>query len=358
MKQLIIAGLLATLSLQAAAQAVEGVEYTLPKTALHFTVTVEKSQYTPGEYADYTLRYLKKNVSDHPCVSYRLLGIKMTPKAVADTSKHYTLMTDKKHSISNVELTDDGRLLAINTPKGSSSSAPEADLPLGTTTVSGPHPTPLNPRDYMTEDILQAGSKSKMAELTAQEIYDIRDSRNQLSRGEADNLPKDGAQLNIMMTHLDTQEQALLQLFEGTTVKDTLVTGFDYMPEKAGKDVLFRFSKWMGVVDKDDLGGSPYYISITDLHSINAEPTGAAADETAKKKEDKNDIGLHVNQPDKVRIALTHDGQQVDSYEVVLPQFGKTMSLSGELFGKKLSTRLVLSPVNGSIIKMEQIGLE
>ncbi len=52
--------------------------------------------------------------------------------------------------------------------------------------------------DFMNADILSAGSKAKMAELIAQDIYDIRESRNQLSRGEADFMPKDGEQLKII----------------------------------------------------------------------------------------------------------------------------------------------------------------
>lgn len=357
MKHLIIAGLLATLSLSASAQAVEGVSYTLPKTALHFTVTVEKTQYTPGEYAPYARRFLKKDMGQQAETTYRVLGIKMTPKAVADTSKHFILQTDKKHSLNRVELTDDGRLLSINQKEGVSTQPSDENLRVGTVKVSGVHPTPLNPRDYMTEDILQAGSKAKMAEMTAQEIYDIRDSRNQLSRGEADYMPKDGAQLKIMMAQLNTQEQALLQLFEGITVKDTLETGLEFLPEKAEREVLFRFSKWLGVVDKDDLGGSPYYIEVTDLHSVKPDDPMAANGED-KKKEDKNDIGLRTNVPGMARITLTHDGQQVDSYEVALPQFGTLENLSGDLFGKKQSTRIVLDPVNGAIEKLEQISQE
>ena len=39
----------------------------------------------------------------------------------------------------------------------------------------------INPRDFLTEEILMAGSTAKMAELVAKEIYNIRESKNALS---------------------------------------------------------------------------------------------------------------------------------------------------------------------------------
>ena len=64
----------------------------------------------------------------------------------------------------------------------------------------------------MNEDILSAGSSAKMAELCALEIYDIRDSKSLLNKGQADFMPKDGEQLRIMLANLETQENALMQL--------------------------------------------------------------------------------------------------------------------------------------------------
>lgn len=354
MKHLFFSLMLSISSAPLWGQAVEGVKYVLPKTALHFRVTVEKTTYTPGDFAIYTRQYLRKNVGQEKQTTYRLLSIQMEPKAVADTAKQFTLLADKKHSITRITRTDDGRLLALNNEEGEVKTTFD-EQPCGTLTVSAPHPAPLNPRDYMTEDILQAGSTAKMAELSAQEIYDIRDSRNQLSRGEADNMPKDGTQLQLMMGHLNTQEQALTQLFEGLTVKDTLATTFDFLPTREGRSVLFRFSKWLGVVDADDLGGAPYYIDVTDLHSVNTAQPASAED---KKKEDKNDIGLRVNLPGKAAITVQHDGREVESYELALPQFGTTETLSGELFGKKLSSKILLSPITGAIVKMEQIAVK
>lgn len=338
--------LLALASSQLSAQSIEGTDYYLPKAVMQFTVKVEKTVYTPGRFAPYAQRYMRKDVNIEGYTAYRLIGIDMTQTAEPDTARHFILTTDKKHSISKVCRADNGLLMAIN----SEAEQPRVAIP---SFVSAPKPQPLNPDDYMTEAILNAGSAAKMAELSAKEIYDIRDSRNQLSRGEADFMPKDGAQLKIMMANLDQQEQAMTQLFEGTTTRDTLWTNISYTPTKEGQEMLFRFSRHFGLTDSDDLSGEPYYAVVTNLHSVSL-PDPAPAD----KKEDKNDIGLRVSQPGKIRVDITDGMKTHSSYEILAPQFGTVQSLSGELFGKKQSSQIVLDPLTGSVRTIKAVAVE
>lgn len=58
-----------------------------------------------------------------------------------------------------------------------------------------------------------------MAELVAKEIYNIRESKNALLRGQADNMPSDGAQLKIMIDNLNLQEEAMTKMFSRHTGK-------------------------------------------------------------------------------------------------------------------------------------------
>lgn len=329
------------------AQSVEGTSYTLPKNGIRFYITVEKTQYTPGQFCQYAERYVKEKVSQEPLTTYRLIGIETDNLVMPDKEKQFTLTVDKKHSIDRVACSPEGQLLAIN------ATAQPAAEPSRTFTPS-PKPARLNPNDYMTEEILSAGSTAKMAELSAKEIYDIRDSRNALSRGEADNLPKDGAQLKLMYENMDRQEQALASLFYGTTTKDTTLAQIDLFPTKEGRSILFRFSKYYGLVDKDDLSGEPYYINVADLHTA----TEPVMTEEEKKKEDKGDIGLRVNNPGRIRLTVSHDGKTVKSLEMNAAQFGYVESLSGELFGKKQSSEIVLDPMTGSVKSIKAIGLK
>jgi hypothetical protein len=350
MKNHTLRGLMAAMSfvtLSASAQSVEGTSYMLPKNGLRFTIKVEKTQYTPGDFCQYSERFLKDKAQQKPTTTYRIIGIDIDKTAVPDTARQFTLIIDKRHSIDNVELTPGGQLLAINT------TAAQPTLPERVFTPA-PKPVRLNPSDFMTEDILSAGSKAKMAELTAKEIYDIRDSRNSLSRGEADNLPKDGAQLKLMYENMNRQESALRQLFDGYTETDTTLTQLNFVPEREGCTVLFRFSSHFGLVDADDLSGEPYELTIVDEHTA----TDPAAEPAEKKKEDKADIGLRSCLPSKVKVTLTTGNTTVATYETSMAQFGFVQSLSGDLFGKKQSAEVVFDPMTGNIRSVKSIELK
>lgn len=321
----------------------DGAVYFLPKTALRIVVQVEKTTYTPGDFSKYAERYLRiKDVSDEPMVSYKVNTINLTSFGVADTSKCYSVKLNGKSSGSNVVLADDGTLLAIN------ADAKQLEQPAKF--VPAPKEKPLNPKRYMNEDILTAGSTAKMAELTAEEIYEIRDSRNQLIRGQAETMPKDGEQLKLMLNRLDTEERALTQLFTGVTVKDTTEHVFIVCPDKEiNRGILFRLSQKLGLVDSDDLSGAPYYISVTDLHNV-----PAPAPETGKKKKaTEPEDGIYVNVPGKINVTISKGARTMGSFELYAAQFGYTELLAGELFNKRYTTKLTLNPITGSVAKLD-----
>lgn len=319
----------------------EGAVYFLPKTAIRITVQVEKTTYTPGDFCKYAGRYLRiKDASPIPTVNCRIVGIRQEATAEADTTKGFAVKFDAKTSASNVRLSDDGILLAINAePLQQQQAAPF---------VPTPAPAPINPRLYMNEEILIAGSTAKMAELTAQEIYEIRESRNLLVRGQADNMPKDGEQLRLMLNQLDLQDRALTSLFTGITVKDTTEQVFTIIPDKEiSHEVLFRFSQKLGIVDRDDFAGVPYYISIEDLKTVPAaEPVDA-------KKKFRQIPGIYVNVPGRLRATISTAKETILTTEFLAGQFGHTELLSGALFNKRYNTRLQLHPISGAVERLD-----
>ena len=331
-----------------AQQANEAITYYLPKTAVHVNVVIEKTNYTPGLLAEYAQRYMRlDNVSLEPSTTYRIISTSMYTTAEPDTAKLFTLSIDKNHFINNFSKTDKGILLAINGEGKDNTVIPSF-------THSKPQRI-LNPKEFMSQDILSATSSAKMAELTANEIFEIRDSRTQLARGEADFMPKDGAQLKLMMSQLDIQENALTQVFAGVTTKDTTMTSITFVPNtEVEKHPLFRFSKYYGIVDNDDLAGAPYYIKVVKKKTFNDEPVI----ESKKEKKDKNDIGLRVNIPAKMDITIFNGtGNTLAKQQFQAPQFGKLEALSGELFGKKQSSKLILNPQTGAIVKIEALNI-
>lgn len=325
----------------------EGAPYYLPKTAFKFRILVEKTTFTPGEYAEYASRYLKQTDAVlEPKTSYKIIDLKMLPIGVPDPSKHYTAKAGMKYNIQKVFVGDNGVLLAVNTDP-----APNEEEPLFTPARK---PTPLNPRDYMNEDILAAGSKAKMAQLCAEEIYTIRTSRNDLTRGTAETMPKDGEQLKLMLESLNNQEKALRQLFEGITDIDTTEHVVTVMADAPTTGLLaFRFSKAFGLTANDDLSGSPYYLSVADLQQT-PEDTRTEKEKAAQKE----DPGLYINVPGKAHVALYNANKTIKEMDLFYPQFGRIENLSASLFNKKVITTFQLNQVTGTTIHLnvQEVG--
>ena len=337
----------ATTAMAGGEKKVDGLDYYLPKTAVRMQVLVEKTSIMPGQLADYSELYFKKNASTTPQTTYRIVGVNFTSEGQPDTDKKFTVAVDKKHSVFTIDCAPNGVLRAINT-KGKA-------LPRPKVFRAAQKAAPLNSRDYMSQDILAAANLPKMAQLVAQEVYDIRDSRNQLSRGEADNMPKDGEQLRLMYRQLDTQERALMQLFTGTVSTDTTETVMTFVPQPTDlRRVLFRFSKRFGLTTADDFSGEPFYLNVENERIIADVPADAS-----KADKEKDDFSLGVNLPGKIRLTITKaDGTPVASYETDAAQFGRVVMLNGALFGKKFTSDIVLDPTTGAVVEFKTQPLD
>lgn len=348
MKKILSALLLTALttSITAADKDVEGLTYYLPKTAVNVSLLIEKSTFTPGQLALYSDIYFKKSAGTKATDTYRIVGITFSTTALPDTAKQFRIPIDKKHTVLTVDCDNNGVLKAINA-KGNEVEKPQPFKPARKVKT-------LDPSEYMSQDILSSTNLPKMARMVAQEIYDIRESRNQLSRGEADFMPQDGEQMKLMLSQLKTQEKALLQLFEGTTECDTTEVLLTYTPEKESKkDLLFRFSKHFGLVDADDLSGEPYYVTVNNLHDISSLPPFA----TDEKKQ-KSEFNVGVSLPGKIKVAINHANHEEASFETYAAQFGRTEMLSESLFTKKMTAHVVLDPVTGTVTRIESEPLE
>lgn len=320
--------------------------YYLPKTQVRVALLIERTAFTPGMLADYAGQYFKTDAQADPSVSYRIVGATLYAAGVPDTTKQFALEIDKKHSILSIDCDRNGVLRAINT-KGQDAAKPAPFKPARKSAA-------VDPNDYMSQEILASGNRPKMARLVAQEIYDIRDSRNQLSRGEAEFMPKDGEQLRIMMAQLDRQEQALMQVFEGASQVDTTEATIAFTPDKEQpRQMAFRFSKHYGLTANDDLSGAPYYAVVTDEESMAEAPE---VDPEAKKH--KDDMQLGVSLPGKIRVELTDGRNTIATAEFYAAQYGRVEMLDGSLFGKKLTSQLVIDQATGAVTSLKTQMLE
>lgn len=320
----------------------DGVNYFLPRTAFRVVVEAEKTVTKPGELYKYAFRYLRmKDVPSAETTAWRITKVTMEPYGVPDKTKAYNIKIKSKTIAPLVSLTRDGILLSINKEATESHLSP---LPQETKSAE-----PLNPKEFMNQEMLSAGSTAKLAELCAQEIYDIRDSRNALVRGEADNTPKDGAQLKLMLDQLDQQANTLEQLFKGTVQTSTHVFTLNVIPEAEGEQIMFRFSKMLGMLDADDLAGNPVYLNIKSMESLPEH----VVDEVANKKKEKLEKGLYYNVPAREAVSIYDNDQTYLKAEMPMGQFGHVEILSDALFNKNVTTKVSFYQTNGGVEKIE-----
>lgn len=351
-KGIITMAILTTALLTANAQSVdfykpgegEGIAYFLPKTAVEVNVIATRVKYTPGDFCQYANRYLKiNNVTPEPSTEWEIKKIEVCTTGIPDSTKAYIIKLSDKSVMSDIEVTDNNIIKAINT------SAPKS---VKTEYVLEKSQPSEDGRKYMTEEILSAGSTAKMAELTAKEIYNIRESKNLILRGQADTMPKDGASLKLIMDNLEKQEKALTEMFIGKKITEDKLFTAVILPEKeVTSNVVLRFSKKLGILSSDNLAGEPIYIKI---ESRNPIQTVAVNEEDSKKKK-KAPKGVLYNIPGKANVSITFKGKTIfEDKNMMFAQFGNTELLVDDLFNKKVNTRVVFDSVTGGIQKIDK----
>ena len=317
-----------------------GVTYMLPKTEIEIVLQATKHTYTPGEFCRYADRYLRlNNVSAEPEEFWTLDKIETRIAGVPDKDNVYFVKMKDKTVAPLMELTEDGIVRSINIPF---SGKPAAKTPEAKATESS-----IDPRSFLTEEILMSNSSAKMAELVAKEIYNIRESKNALLRGQADNMPSDGAQLKIMLDNLNAQEEAMTQMFSGTCNKEERTFTVRLTPDKElNNEVAFRFSKKLGVVANNDLAGTPFYISLKDLKSVKMPQ------EDGKKKKDLD--GIAYNVPGQAMVTLTDGKKKLYEGELPITQFGVIEYLAPVLFNKNSTIKVLFDTATGGLIKVDR----
>lgn len=315
-----------------------GVTYLLPKTEIELVLQTTKHTYTPGEFCRYADRYLRlNNVSAEPQEYWTLDKVESRVIGLPDKDNVYFVKMKDKTVAPLMELTEDGIVRSINIPfSGRQTTTP----PEAATSENS-----IDPRSFLTEEILMSNSSAKMAELIAKEIYSIRESKNALLRGEAENMPKDGAQLKLMLDNLNQQERAMTEMFSGKIKEEPKTFIIRLTPEEKQNVVAFRFSKKLGVVADTDLAGEPYYLSITNLKI----PDISAAGESKKKVD-----GIAYNLPGKAQLILVHNNKKLLDEQLPVTQFGTVEYLAPVLFNKNSTIKVMFNTATGGLIKVDK----
>lgn len=317
----------------------EGVTYFLPKTMLEVNVTAVEEIYTPGEFSRYADRFLKLGgVSDKEQRNWQITEVYVLPVGTPDVSQAYSVRFNEKSIAPYVQLTRDGILASVNFELDKSVEIPSKQ----------PATVRTDPHEFLTEEILTASSTAKMAELTAKEIYSIRESRNAITRGQADFIPSDGESFKFILDNLDKQEKSLMQLFTGVTTTVEHSAKFTIDPDKAlSKTVIFRLSGKLGMVDAQNLAGSPVYIEVENLKSLPV-PAGT------KKSSSKSNNSLRYCVPGRASVKIYDNRETYYDGEVSVAQYGNVEVLSSTLLNKAAGTKIVFDTATGNIVSISE----
>ncbi len=322
-----------------------GLTYNLPKTAVVITVESSCVKTVAGPFAPYAEKFLGvKDAAQVDQSVWEIEKISLETVAQADTSRTYHIDFPEKGVLPTFYLTNDRCLCSINRAPQDLVALPQEK----TVEVKGkPY---YKASDVLTGEILKAGSKLKQAELVAQEIFSIRESRSLLIKGEADNMPGDGASLQLMLDNLSAQEEALMSLFVGTSTETRQSHNYTYLPTReTSRDLAFRFSKHLGYVDIDDYAGEPFYMSV----QITEDNREQYVPGVKTKKRANNGIAFCI--PGKIHITLLNTKETLAEGDMYMAQFGRVEQLPQNQFtDKKRPCSASFTPATGAIKIFEQ----
>lgn len=319
-----------------------GLIYTLPQTVIDVTVEAKKTVKTPGEFYRYSTKYLGITPITSKSEEWSLESVTVTPRGVADESEKY-LIQFKSGSTPYILIDKNDFPLTVNSEDYIPSPTPE--LPVSQPAKPTILQTPIAAQ-AITEEMLQSTSSAKKAELAAQKIYELRQSRNDIISGKADQMPSDGEGIKLVLENLEQQEAALTAMFIGTTQTSTSVRTYTITPpdEDQAKIVAGRLSVTDGLVDANDLSGDPIYleIKVTDKGEL---PTNEKGEE---KKFPKGGLAYRI--PGSADLSVTMRGNNFFRGRIDVAQYGVVFGIDPAIFSdKKAPAYVIFDGTTGSI---------
>lgn len=285
--------------------------YILPKKKLVIAAVAECTIEKPGPFAQYAKRYLAvDNAIMSESRRWSLVRVEVEEQSVDDSTKMFAVIGK-------------GELEYAKEKK------PKRVAKLIQTTDTTIH----FGMECLGEEALVSTSIPKMAELAAKQIYQIRESRMALLTGDVNHQP-DGKALQIMMDRLDRQEEELVALFVGKTVKFRDMRKFEIDADgDLSNYVAGRISTVEGLKEADEMIGTPIFVNI-EAHKV-VMPS-------LKKEPKKKGYRVNVCGTAIVTVAC---GDVTEKVTVKMPQFGYVKWLGTEI------DEVVLNPETGELVK-------
>ena len=308
--------------------------YGLPQTRLYFEVELVKTLIKKGPYAEYANRMLGlQNVPMKDSESWQIKSIRISNKQEVDSKQLYTVsFTSYPQNMDNLlRFTKEGLLLDLtignivvnNQGQGKSGD----DFQFMNTVVRNTtiekvdtiYKPILTDTSFVRIPVLQrkvvARTAEEQARETAQQIFNIRQSRLDMLTGNTDYHPE-GAALKLVLQSLDTQEEQLLSLFNGAKVESRQIVTYPALPEKtASTNVLFHFSDRAGIVNQNTAGAKDVWYEIGKA----VVPVSITPNQQAKNT-------IYYRIPQLVEVSAGVDKNTLVREQITICQFGNLVS--------------------------------
>jgi len=326
-----------------------GLVYSLPQTVVDITLEATCTVSTPGEFYNYAERYLgaaeARRAVREASTRWELTSVTMNSRGRIPTDAETWLMQFKGGTPVFVELNANGIPLAINAEPAAEEPAP------ATPEAKTLTPSPLEneaARHAITEDMLQSSSLAKRAQLAADQIMQLRQSRQDYLTGQAETMP-DGKALELILSNIDAQEAALTAMFIGTVQTRTSVTTLTYTPgdRSVANEVIARLNPIKGFVAPDNLSGVPIYLDykVTDRGQMPKNDKGE------QKKFPKGGVAYCI--PGRASFTVDFGRKSFPATSFEIAQLGIVYGLAPDFFtNKKEPGYVIFNPSTGGILEL------
>lgn len=325
-----------------------GLAYSLPQTVVDIKLQAQCTVRTPGEFYNYAERYLGRDAAakavKDASTSWVITGAELTVRStVPQNAEQYLMQLKGGGTPVFVMLSDQGAPLAINTETVEMTPAVTSQLAPAPLTAS-PLDSPAA-RYAVTEDMVASSSAAKRAQLAADQIMQLRQSRQDYLTGQADAMP-DGKALEMILANINAQEEALTAMFLGTVQTRSEVMSATYVPAANSQAdvVIARLNARTGFVDADDLSGAPVYLQ----YAVTRRGEMPVTDKGEVKKFPKGGIPYCI--PGDAAISLDYDGRVLLTQELSVAQLGVVFGLDPSFFtNKKEPGYATFDPLTGAL---------
>ena len=146
-----------------------------------------------------------------------------------------------------------------------------------------------------------------------------------------------------------------MAMFTGTTQTWTTVNTITYAPDGSQdietRRVIARVSPVQGLVDSDDLSGTPVYMSLK------------VVERPEKPKNEKGQVieipkdGFIYRLPGKVNVTVSYDNRTLADATLDMAQFGINYGLKPNVFiDKKAPAYVIFDPATGAIVELGTVS--